>query len=299
MPDVDRAAASRQAVAARRERAELKKAIRCGDARALDVLLDARAEPDSAAGRLRTEEFLRSLRGIGPARAGVVMTQLGISRSRRLGGLGQHQAARLSDWLTARLDPSQIDPSRLVVLAGPTAVGKGTVASYIHTHYPDVLLSVSATTRRPRPGERDGVDYFFVDDREFDRMIQSGEFLEWAKVHNSHRYGTPRAPVEAALAAGRSVLLEIDLQGARSVRRAMPGATLVFLAPPSWKELVHRLVGRGTESAAERERRLQTAHIELAAQDEFDHRVVNVSVPEAAAEVVKLMMVRENATRQL
>ncbi|HEU0257176.1 MAG TPA: guanylate kinase [Microbacteriaceae bacterium] len=299
MPAVDRQAASRAAVAARRARAVVKNSVQAGQLRPLDVLRDARRQPEGTAGRLRVEEFLRSIRGIGPRRAADVLAELRISRSRRLGGLGRHQAARLGDWLTKRLDPDQIDPSRLVVLAGPTAVGKGTVASYIHEHYPDVLLSVSATTRAPRPGERDGVDYFFVDDARFDRMIEAGEFLEWATVHNSHRYGTPRGPVEAALAAGRSVLLEIDLHGARSVRRAMPGATLVFLAPPSWKELVRRLVGRGTEGEAERARRLATARVELAAKDEFDHRVVNDSVPAAAAEVVKLMAVRDSAPQQL
>ena len=182
--------------------------------------------------------------------------------------------------------------NRLVVLAGPTAVGKGTVSTYIRENYPDVLLSVSATTRKPRPGEVDGVNYYFVDDDEFDRMIAEGELLEHATVHNAYRYGTPRRPIEQALAAGRSVLLEIDLQGARQVRAAMPEARLIFLLPPTWEELVRRLVGRGTEDEAERTRRLETAKVELAAQDEFDHRVVNHDVAEAAREVVELMKVR-------
>ena len=179
--------------------------------------------------------------------------------------------------------------SHLVVLAGPTAVGKGTVSAYIRDHYPDVLLSVSATTRTPRPGEQDGVHYHFVSDAEFDRMIADDELLEWAVVHNSYRYGTPRPPIDAAIEVGRRVLLEIDLQGARSVREAMPEAMLVFLLPPTWEELVRRLVGRGTEDPAEQTRRLETARVELAAQDEFDVRVVNHDVAEAAAEVVELM----------
>ena len=180
-------------------------------------------------------------------------------------------------------------PKKLVVLAGPTAVGKGAVSTYIRENYPDVHFSVSATTRPPRPGEANGVHYFFVSDAEFDRMIATGELLEWATVHNSYRYGTPRPPIDDALDAGKSVLLEIDLQGARSVRAALPDATLVFLLPPSWDELVRRLIGRGTESTADQQRRLETARVELAAQDEFDHKVVNREVSQAAREVVELM----------
>jgi guanylate kinase len=186
---------------------------------------------------------------------------------------------------------------RLTVLAGPTAVGKGTVSGFIREHYPEVLLSVSATTRAPRPGEVDGVHYYFVDDAEFDRMIRDGELLEHATVHNSYRYGTPRRPIERALDEGRSVLLEIDLQGARQVRESMPEARLIFLLPPTWEELVRRLIGRGTEDAAEQQRRLETAKVELAAQDEFDHKVVNHDVAEAAREVVDLMKVRAAPSR--
>ncbi len=179
--------------------------------------------------------------------------------------------------------------SRLTVLAGPTAVGKGSVAADIRRHHPEVWLSVSATTRKPRPGEQHGVHYLFVSDEEFDRMIADDEFLEWAVVHKAARYGTPRAPVEQALAEGRLALLEIDLQGARQVRERMPQALFVFLMPPSWNELVRRLVGRGTESAAERERRLETAREELAAEAEFDATVVNHEVHAAAEELVALM----------
>ena len=178
---------------------------------------------------------------------------------------------------------------RLVVLAGPTAVGKGTVAAAVRETHPEVFLSVSATTRPPRPGEIDGVHYRFVSDAEFDRMIADGELLEWATVHKVARYGTPRRPVEEALAAGRPAMLEIDLQGARQVRRTMPEALFVFLAPPSWEELVRRLVGRGTETEAERERRLETARVELAAEAEFDVTIVNREVHQAAEELVALM----------
>jgi guanylate kinase len=180
---------------------------------------------------------------------------------------------------------------RLLVLAGPTAVGKGTVAAAVREDYPDVWISVSATTRKPRPGEVDGQHYHFVSDDEFDRMIADGDLLEYAVVHGRAKYGTPRKPVEAALAEGRPAMLEIDLQGARQVRANMPEALLVFLAPPSWEELVRRLVGRGTETEEERERRLSTAKVELAAEAEFDVTIVNHEVHEAAAELVKLMRV--------
>jgi guanylate kinase len=183
-----------------------------------------------------------------------------------------------------------VDPStRLVVLAGPTAVGKGTVVGDLRENHPDVWLSTSVTTRPPRPGEVDGVHYLFVDNAEFDRMIAAGELLEWAVVHGHNRYGTPRGPVEAALEAGRPALLEIDLQGARQVRASMPEALFVFLKPPSWDELVRRLVGRGTETEAERERRLATARDELAAEEEFDVTIVNREVHSAAEELLALL----------
>lgn len=180
-------------------------------------------------------------------------------------------------------------PARLTVLAGPTAVGKGSVASYLREKHPEVWISVSATTRQRRPGEIDGVHYHFVSDAEFDRMIAEDELLEWAVVHKAARYGTPRGPVLEALAAGRLALLEIDLQGARQVKERMPEARFVFLAPPSWKELVRRLVGRGTEDEAERERRLETAREELAAEPEFDVTLVNHTIHAAAEELVELM----------
>jgi guanylate kinase len=182
--------------------------------------------------------------------------------------------------------------TRLTVLAGPTAVGKGSVSADIRAHHPEVWISVSATTRAPRPGEQHGVHYWFVSDAEFDRMVDEDALLEWAVVHSAARYGTPRAPVEEALDAGRPALLEIDLQGARQVHAAMPEALMVFLAPPSWEELVRRLVGRGTEDEEERERRLATARRELAAEAEFDVTVVNHEIHAAAEELVSLMVGR-------
>lgn len=191
--------------------------------------------------------------------------------------------------------PSPAQPERtgatqpLVVLAGPTAVGKGTVAAYIREHYPEVWLSVSATTRKPRPREVDGVHYHFLSQEEFERLDAEGELLESAVVHGRSSYGTPRQPVLDAIAAGRLPLLEIDLQGARQVRERMPDAHLVFLAPPSWEELVRRLVGRGTENEQERAVRLATAEQELAAQAEFDATIVNDDVRRAAEELVLWM----------
>lgn len=291
MPEVDRIAAGRAAVAARRARAAVKDAVHRRERRALDVAETAWADPTSPEGTMRVRELLTSIPGIGPTRVARIMDELGIADAKRVGGLGSRQREKLRAWLEAREGTPTRPRSRLVVLAGPTAVGKGTVSTYIRERYPEVLLSISATTRPPRPGEVDGRHYYFVDDETFDRMIEQGEFLEWATVHNASRYGTPRPPIDAALASGRSVLLEIDLQGARAVKRAMPEALLVFLLPPSWEELVRRLTGRGTESAAEQARRLETAKVELAAQDEFDVKVVNHDVGRAAREVVELLAV--------
>lgn len=277
----DPAQAGQAAIAARRARAAVKHAVHDGTRHPLEVAETAWDDSASVEAGLRVTALLESMRGIGPVKVEAALTRLDISPRKRLGGLGVRQRERLRGWL----DRGQANP-RLVVLAGPTAVGKGTVAQHVREHYPEIRHSVSWTTRSPRPGEVDGVHYRFVSDAEFDAGLADDAFLEWARVHNSHRYGTPRSGVEETLATGHSVLLEIDLQGARQVRERMPEAMLIFLAPPTWDELVRRLVGRGTEDAAERERRLETARIELGAQDEFDAVVVNHDVAAAAAEVV-------------
>lgn len=176
------------------------------------------------------------------------------------------------------------------MLSGPSGVGKSTVVAHMRKVHPEVWLSVSATTRKPRPGERHGVHYFFVDDEEFDKLIANGELLEWAEFAGN-RYGTPRRAVLDRLEAGEPVLLEIDLQGARLVRESMPEALLVFLAPPSWDELVRRLTGRGTEAPDVIERRLAAAKGELAAESEFDTTLVNTSVEDVARELLALMKV--------
>ncbi len=180
-------------------------------------------------------------------------------------------------------------PGGVTVLAGPTSVGKSTLSRFIRGAYPQVHFSVSATTRPARPGEVEGEDYLFIDAEEFDRLIQEKAFLEWATVHGVHRYGTLRSTVQRAIGQGKQVLLEIDLQGARQVRETMPEAQFVFLAPPSWGDLVDRLTGRGTESEEEQRRRLETAKIELAAEPEFDVTIINDHVERAAADLVARM----------
>ncbi|MGJ6979277.1 guanylate kinase [Aestuariimicrobium soli] len=176
-----------------------------------------------------------------------------------------------------------------MVVSGPTAVGKGTVVGRLRERHPEVFVSVSATTRPARPGEIDGVHYHFLSEDEFDALTQGDGLLEWAVVHGRHRYGTPRRPVVEAVAQHRPVILEIDLQGARQVRDTYPDARQVFLSPPSWDELVRRLIGRGTETAEQQQRRLVTAVDELAAAEEFDCVVVNGEIDETVARLVELL----------
>ncbi|WP_029107517.1 guanylate kinase [Mycobacterium sp. URHD0025] len=179
----------------------------------------------------------------------------------------------------------------VVVLSGPSAVGKSTVIRCLRERLPDLYFSVSVTTRAPRPGEVDGVDYTFVSTERFQQLIDDGELLEWADIHGGlHRSGTPAQPVRDATRAGHPVLIEVDLAGARAVKRAMPEVISVFLAPPSWDELVSRLSGRGTESPEVMARRLETARAEMAAQSDFDQVVVNRQLDTACAELVSLLV---------
>jgi len=293
MPEVDRVAANRAAIAARQARAELKRKLRSGEVSPLKVLVRARAagaDSKLPEATLRVTEFLQTFPAFGEVKTAQALDRLGISAKKRLGGLGAQQRERLEDFARERVGAvGRSDDPRLTVLAGPTAVGKGTVAGYVREHYPEIRHSVSVTTRPPRPGEIHGTHYYFLDDETFDRLLASDQLLEWATVHNKYRYGTPRGPVLEASRRGESMLLEIDLQGARQVRASMPEARLVFLAPPTWDELVNRLVGRGTEDEEERLRRLETAKVELAAAEEFDQVIVNDRVPDAAARLVSLI----------
>lgn len=180
---------------------------------------------------------------------------------------------------------------RVVVLSGPSAVGKSTLVRCLRERIPELHFSVSATTRAPRPGEVDGVDYYFVTPARFQQLIDEGALLEWAEIHSGlHRSGTPARPIRDATAAGHPVLIEVDLAGARAIKQAMPEAISVFLAPPSWEALEARLVGRGTETPEVIARRLATARTELAAQDDFDEVVVNSQLETACAELVSLLV---------
>ena len=289
-PDVDRVAASRAGVLARQARARVKADLSSGRRTPLDVFYMGTIDKETVEAGLRFREFIMALPSIGVSKTDEILSSLAISPRKKLGGLGVVQrgvaAVGLREFSVRR---HIVEVPHVVVLAGPTAVGKGTVAARIRMNNPSVHLSVSATTRDPRPGESDGVSYYFVSDGEFDRMVAAGELLEHATVHGQAKYGTPRAPVEAALAEGKSVLLEIDIQGARQVRESMPQARLVFLLPPSWDELVRRLNGRGTETDEQKAERLATAVGELEAQSEFDCRVVNADVSTAAQQVVDLL----------
>lgn len=285
--------ASAIAVANRRARAAVKTAIAEGTREPLEVARKAWDDESSAEATIRMAEFLESMRGIGPTKVERILDELSIHPRKRLGFLGRRQIEALGEWLRSRpaVTVSDIETGRLVVVAGPTAVGKGTVVSRIRERHPEVRFSVSATTRAPRPGEVDGVHYFFVSNEDFDELVASNQMLEWALVHGQNRYGTPRKPIEEALRSGHSIILEIDIQGARQVKAAMPEAVLVFLLPPSWEELVRRLTTRGTESPEEQERRLETAKVEFEAQYEFDETIVNDDVDTAAEAVVSLMSI--------
>jgi guanylate kinase len=185
--------------------------------------------------------------------------------------------------------PGDVPRNRLTVVSGPSGVGKSSVVGEMRRMQPDIYFSVSVTTRKPRPGEVDGQHYHFIDRETFDKMVANGDLLEHAEF-TGNCYGTPREPVEQALRAGKPAILEIELQGARQVREAMPEARLVMLMPPSWDELVGRLTGRGTEHKEAVAARLAEAERELAAAGEFDVRVVNAEVRAAAEELLDLVV---------
>jgi len=283
LDDDARALGRQRAMEARRRRAEVKSSLSSGEGDLVALLAQRR---DPVLSRLRVREVITALPGVGPAGAGRILTECAIEGERRLGQLGDLQVQRLLSAVHAREAPEL--PARLLVLSGPSGVGKSSVVAYLREHHPALWFSVSVTTRTPRPGEVDGVDYHFITQEAFDRLVDEGELLEWA-VFAGNSYGTPAAPVHERLERGEPVICEIDLQGARQLRSRAPHSLLVFLAPPSWQVLVERLTGRGTESPEVVAERLETARRELAAESEFDVVVVNDSVAGAAEEIVRVL----------
>jgi len=298
--EFDARAQSQRAVALRQARAQLKKDIKSGMRHPMDVFNQGVDRNNQVVTGLRVDWFLRSLPGWGKTKAHRFLADLAINPRLTLGGLRVRQQVLFRRKLAGVVGSgsNKETAGTIVVVAGPTAVGKGTINRFIVENHDDIEMSVSATTRPPRPGEVDGVDYHFVSDERFDQMINLGELLEWATVHGHHRYGTPQAGVESQRDAGKTVILEIDIQGARQIRSRLPDALFIFIAPPSFDELAKRLAGRGTESSDEQSRRLATATMELASQDEFDAVVINDVVEKAAQKVVDLIVGHRKNARE-
>lgn len=273
-----RRAALEKAKESRRDRAEVKRQIAVGEMNIFQAISD----PRESIRRMRVFDLLSALPGVGKARAAMIMERRNISATRRIGGLGHLQLEALGRELAV----SRSNPLRgnLVVISGPGGVGKSTITAQLRAD-PRFWVSVSATTRQPRVGEREGIDYLFYSVERFQELIDDGEFLEWAEFAGN-RYGTPRIPVEEWRLKGKHVILEIEIAGARQVRSREAGATLIFIAPPSWEELVRRLAARGTDSLERRAARLALAEEEMAAASEFDAVLVNDKVEGLIAELV-------------
>ena len=277
-----RAAALLKASQSRKRRADIKAKIKSGEF-SIDTVLEIAANEDAVA-KMRVRELLEALSGVGKVRASALMERLNISPTRRIAGLGRHQIKELRNEFMK--SSHALKPGKLLVLSGPGGVGKSTVAARLRASG-DFWVSVSATTRSPRANEHDGVDYFFISDEEFSRRVRNDEFLEWAEFAGN-RYGTPSSAVEEALLAGRNVLLEIEIDGARQVKSHLPSCLLVFLEPPTWEELVARLEGRGTDNPERRTERLQLAQDELAAAPFFDLVIVNDQVERVVEQLIGL-----------
>ena len=275
----ERIAALEKAKYSRQIRAAVKAKVKTGELTLADVF--KQAESDLIVGKMRVADLLAALNGVGKIRSSAIMERLKISSTRRIQGLGKHQIAAL----IAEFVPGNTR-GKLLVLSGPGGGGKSTIAAYIRKHQ-TFWVSVSSTTRKPRPNEKNGVDYYFLSDKEFDDEIAKNHFLEWAHFAGA-RYGTPREAVEKVLSTGTNVLLEIEIEGAKQVKAHSPEAILVFLEPPSWEELVSRLERRATDSEQRRAERLALAQEELAAASFFDHRLINDRVENVVQKLLSL-----------
>ena len=278
----DRRKAGEKAVAARQERAKVKEQVANGQLFFFDLFKDER----KSISRMKLSDLLQAVPGVGQIRADIIFDKTGISPSRRIGGVGKRQLELLRQEFL--LIKNSRRSGKLLVVSGPSGVGKSTITHRLRADN-RFWISVSATTRSIRTNEVGGVDYHFVSDERFNEMIESKEFLEWADFAGA-KYGTPKQPVDEALADGKNVILEIELNGARQVRKNSKDAILIFIEPPSWQELETRLINRGTESKQSTQARLDRAKEELSAASEFDHIVINHQVEESVAELVSLAL---------
>ena len=282
LTSAERAAAGVKAIEARRERALVKERLATGEISLFDLFRDER----DCILRMKLLDALISVPGVGQKRVDSIFERTGISKRRRIGGVGAKQIDLLRrEFLLMKTPPTT---GKLIVVSGPSGVGKSTITNLLKNNK-NFWVSVSATTRAIRTGEVENRDYLFVSNEEFDQMIDRNEFLEWAQFTGA-KYGTPIKPVEQALSKGLNVVLEIELNGARQIRKNSPDAMLVFIEPPSWAELENRLINRGTESAQSLEQRLEKAKEELKAASEFDFVLVNSNVEQVVEELVSLAL---------
>ena len=274
--------AGEKAVAARRERATIKALVASGELFFFDLFKDER----KSIARMKLIDLLQSVPGIGKVRAELILDRTKISPSRRIGGVGHRQLELLrEEFLLMKNSPQS---GKLLVVSGPSGVGKSTITNKLRADE-RFWISVSVTTRRIRTGEVDGVDYHFVSDDKFEEMIKANEFLEFAEFAGA-KYGTPKKAVESAIQSGKNVILEIELNGARQVRKSSKEAIMIFIEPPSWEELTTRLTNRGTESENSTLARLDRAKEELSAASEFDYVLVNHEVEQSVSELVSLAL---------
>jgi guanylate kinase len=274
--------AGEKAVLARQDRAKVKEQVASGELFFFDLFKDER----KSIARMKLVDLLQSVPGIGQARAQIIFERTKISPSRRIGGVGHRQVELLRREFLLIKNSRII--GKLLVVSGPSGVGKSTITNRLRADE-RFWISVSVTTRVMRTGEVDGIDYIFVSEDKFNQMIEDNQFLEWADFAGS-KYGTPKKAVEEALQDGKNVILEIELNGARQVRKNSNNAILIFIEPPSWEELTARLINRGTESEQSTQARLDRAKEELLAAAEFDYVVINHQVEQSVAELVSLAL---------